>query len=104
MQRGGGGGGRQQFSRSEPGDDTNELFVSNVGQLSEDSLYSHFEKFGTVQRVKIATDRETGESKGFAFVTFDTVDEAKSAVNGGSEAEVSNNNIFCYIYTNVLLY
>lgn len=86
---GGDFGNRQKFSRNDEGvEDTNELFVQNVGSLSEDHLYSHFGKYGEVQRAKIAVDRETGDSRGFAFITFNSPEEAKKALSDGNEVEV----------------
>lgn len=79
---------RDRESVSSTCDDNNALFVQNVGDLSENSLFSHFMKYGQIQRVNIARSVETGESRGFAFVDFETVSEAKSAVAAGNEAEV----------------
>ena len=45
------------------------IFVGNLSfGTSEDSLRSMFESYGTVDRVNIVTDRETGQARGFAFV------------------------------------
>lgn len=41
-----------------------------------------FEKFGTVASVKIAMDRETGKSKGFAFIDMPLEAEAREAIEG----------------------
>lgn len=77
------------------------LFVRNVGQLSADSLLSHFKKYGEVQKVTIPKDI-TGEPKGFAFVTFDSVAEAKCAAFNGNEAEVRLKLLMLYcLYDNI---
>ena len=39
-----------------------------------------FEKFGTVATARVAMDRETGKSKGFAFVDMPNSEEAKDAI------------------------
>src|SRR5262245_59228446 len=46
-----------------------KLYVGNLPfSASEDSLHAHFATCGTVQSCKIIIDRDTGRSKGFAFV------------------------------------
>ena len=45
------------------------MYVSNLGfQVTEDELKTLFTKYGEVTSAKIITDRETGRSRGFAFV------------------------------------
>jgi RNA recognition motif-containing protein len=45
------------------------MYVSNLGfQVTDEDLKSLFVPFGEVESVKIITDRETGRSRGFAFV------------------------------------
>ena len=65
------------------------MFVKNVGNLSAESIFSHFTKYGEVEKVTIAKDPKTGISRGFAFVKFFSLAEAKYAVNDGNETEVS---------------
>jgi cold-inducible RNA-binding protein len=64
------------------------IFVGNLDfGASEDQLRSLFENYGTVDRVSILTDRETGRSRGFAFVEMGDADggeRAISALNGYS--------------------
>lgn len=56
------------------------LFVGNIAySASIEDLKNRFEMFGQVNDVKIMTDRETGQSRGFGFVTFSTEEEAKKA-------------------------
>ena len=56
-----------------------------VGQLSrqvtEKDLWNAFEVFGPVESVNIATDRDTGQPKGFAFVEMTSEAEAEAAMN-----------------------
>ena len=57
-----------------------KLYGGNMSfKTSEADLRDAFGKFGSVTDVYIATDRETGRPRGFAFVTFGTADEAKVA-------------------------
>ena len=45
------------------------IFVGNLSfNTTEDSVRSLFEAYGTIDRVSIVTDRETGQARGFGFV------------------------------------
>jgi RNA recognition motif-containing protein len=58
-----------------------KLFVAGLPyDLDDAELMEIFEKFGTVASAKVAMDRETGKSKGFAFVDMPNTDEAKDAI------------------------
>lgn len=60
----------------------NKLFVGNLSyNATEEELQALFEKAGTVQSVTIVKDRDTGRSKGFAFVEMATQDEAQKAIS-----------------------
>ena len=53
------------------------LFVGSLAYATtDDSLKAFFETVGEVERARVATDRDTGRSRGFGFVTF--VDEANN--------------------------
>jgi cold-inducible RNA-binding protein len=57
------------------------IFVGNLSfNASEVSLRSMFEEFGTVGRVSIATDRETGQQRGFGFVEMTVDAEGERAI------------------------
>ncbi len=58
------------------------IFVGNLDfRASEDELRALFENYGTVDRVSILTDRETGRSRGFAFVEMPNDGEAEQAIS-----------------------
>jgi RNA recognition motif-containing protein len=58
------------------------IFVGNLSfTSSEDAVRGLFEAYGTVDRVSIITDRETGRSRGFAFVEMPNDDEAERGIN-----------------------
>jgi RNA recognition motif-containing protein len=60
-----------------------KLYVGNVSfDMTERTLRELFEPFGTVSEVKLITDRETGRSRGFGFVTMDNVAEGNAAISG----------------------
>ncbi|MGH9625570.1 MAG: RNA recognition motif domain-containing protein, partial [Bryobacteraceae bacterium] len=45
------------------------IFVGNLSyQTTQDDLNAAFAAYGTVERVNIVTDRDTGQARGFAFV------------------------------------
>lgn len=57
--------------------DKQNLFVGSLAYATtDDSLKAFFEQIGEVERAKVATDRDSGRSRGFGFVTF--VDEANN--------------------------
>ena len=57
------------------------LFVGNLSfQTTENDLQDAFSQFGTVADLKIMTDRMTGRSRGFAFVTMGSPAEAAAAL------------------------
>ena len=58
------------------------IFVGNLSfGATETDLRSMFEQYGSVDRVNIITDRDTGQSRGFAFVEMSGRDEATRAIN-----------------------
>ncbi len=57
------------------------LYVGNISwDADENTLRAAFSPYGNVKDVKIITDRETGRSRGFGFVTMGTDDEAQAAI------------------------
>jgi len=59
-----------------------KIYVGNIAWgVTEEQLEDLFAEFGEVQSVKIITDRDTGRSKGFAFVEMDNADAAIEALN-----------------------
>ncbi|HAO46708.1 MAG TPA: RNA-binding protein [Chitinophagaceae bacterium] len=58
-----------------------KLFVAGLPyDLDDAELTEIFEKFGTIASAKVAIDRETGKSKGFAFVDMPNAEEARDAI------------------------
>jgi RNA recognition motif-containing protein len=62
------------------------IFVGNLSfATTEDGVREMFEKHGTVERVNLITDRDTGRSRGFGFVEMSDdaqADKAIAALNG----------------------
>jgi cold-inducible RNA-binding protein len=70
------------------------LFVGNLNfQTTESDLRAHFEPFGQVSRAHIATDRETGRSRGFAFVEMPNDEEAGRAMTALDGKLVDGRNL-----------
>jgi cold-inducible RNA-binding protein len=61
-----------------------KLYVGNISfDTTSDDLVQAFSQFGTVLGAQIVSDRETGRSRGFAFVEMHTgADEAIAGMNG----------------------
>jgi RNA recognition motif-containing protein len=58
-----------------------KIYVGNLSYtVDSDALANTFAEFGTVESANIITDRETGRSKGFAFVEMATDSEATAAI------------------------
>lgn len=61
---------------------TSKLYVGNLSYSnSEQDLNQLFSECGVVESVKIITDRDTGRSKGFAFVEMSDQEGANKAVS-----------------------
>ncbi|GER54357.1 RNA binding protein [Striga asiatica] len=60
-----------------------KLFISGLSRVtSDESLSNAFASFGRLLEAKVIFDRTTGKSKGFGFVTYESVEEAKKAREG----------------------
>ena len=59
------------------------LYVGNLSyNVSNDQLEELFSQYGTVTFAQVVEDRDTGRSKGFAFVEMSSDAEAQAAING----------------------
>ncbi len=66
------------------------IFVGNLSfTATEDAVRSMFEAYGTVERVSIVTDRDTGQAKGFGFVEMTNDAEAERAIAALSGTELN---------------
>jgi RNA recognition motif-containing protein len=69
---------------------SNRLYVGNLSYDStEDSLREAFSSCGEVTEVHVVTDRITGQSRGFAFVTMANAQDAQKAIDtmGGANLD-----------------
>ncbi|HEY9707810.1 MAG TPA: RNA-binding protein [Oculatellaceae cyanobacterium] len=64
------------------------IYVGNLSyQVTQDELSGGFAEYGTVNRVQLPTDRETGRLRGFAFVEMGTEEEETAAIEALDGAE-----------------
>jgi cold-inducible RNA-binding protein len=71
-----------------------KLYVGNLSfQTSSADLEQLFVAAGSVQSVNIITDRDTGRSRGFAFVEMASEAEAKEAINQFNGKEVDGRTL-----------
>ncbi|KAL5064892.1 hypothetical protein RYX36_026629 [Vicia faba] len=60
---------------------TTKLFIGGISySTDEPSLREAFSRYGEVLDARVIMDRETGRSRGFGFITFNSVEEASSAI------------------------
>ncbi|MFA6232766.1 MAG: RNA-binding protein [Bacteroidota bacterium] len=70
------------------------IYVGNLAyNVREDELRSVFENHGAVDSVKVIMDRDTGRSKGFAFVEMPNDAEAKAAIEQLNGVELQERSI-----------
>jgi RNA recognition motif-containing protein len=59
------------------------IYVSNLAyNATDDDLRQLFESYGEVDTIRIITDRDTGQSRGFGFVEMPDSATAKAAIQG----------------------
>ncbi len=73
---------------------SSKLFVGGLSWDTNDaSLAAAFEAHGTVLEAKVITDRDTGRSRGFGFVTFDAPADAQNAMAAMDGTELDGRSI-----------
>jgi cold-inducible RNA-binding protein len=66
------------------------IFVGNLSfQTTQDDLVATFSQYGAVERVNIVTDRDSGQSRGFAFVEMTEREAAEAAISHLNGAELN---------------
>lgn len=71
-----------------------KLFVGGLSWgTTDDSLHGAFSQFGEIVEAKVITDRETGRSRGFGFITFADDDGANQAVSEMDGTELDGRTI-----------
>jgi len=64
------------------------IYVGNLSyQVTQEDLTSVFAEYGSVKRVQLPTDRETGRLRGFGFIEMETEAEETAAIEALDGAE-----------------
>ncbi|MDB9375493.1 RNA recognition motif domain-containing protein [Nodularia sphaerocarpa] len=64
------------------------VYVGNLSyEVTQDTLSAVFAEYGSVKRVQLPTNRETGQLRGFGFVEMGTDDEETAAIEALDGAE-----------------
>ena len=72
----------------------NKIFIGGLSWgTNEDGLRESFSKFGEITDARVITDRATGRSRGFGFVTFQDADSANEAVSSMNDVELDGRTI-----------
>ncbi len=65
------------------------IFVGNLSyQATQADLQAAFEAYGSVERVNLITDRDSGQPRGFAFVEMSDAQAAQTAITQLNGAEL----------------
>lgn len=66
------------------------IFVGNLSfKTTQDDLHATFAQYGSVERVNIVTDRDSGQPRGFAFVEMTESGDAQNAIAQLNGAELN---------------
>lgn len=68
---------------------TDKIFVGGLPKnCSDEAFSSYFEQFGNITDVVVMKDRETGESRGFGFVTYDSTDTVDKVIAQAADHKI----------------
>lgn len=71
-----------------------KMYVGNLSfKTTKQDLESLFSQYGQVTDVHLPTDRDSGQPRGFAFVTMDSADSMKKAIEGTNGQELGGRNL-----------
>ena len=71
-----------------------KLFVGGLSwDTSDEGLHQAFARFGEVTEARVITDRDTGRSRGFGFVTFTDANAANRAIEEMDGTELDGRSI-----------
>lgn len=71
-----------------------KIFVGNIPfSTTEEELVNLFSEYGTISEAALIVDRFNGRSKGIAFITFETEEEAKAAIEAMNGFEIEGREL-----------
>ncbi|KAF9510515.1 hypothetical protein BS47DRAFT_1373309 [Hydnum rufescens UP504] len=71
-----------------------KLYIGNLSyHTTDESLRAAFSEYGNVVDSIVMVDRETGRSRGFAFVTYATAEEANAAIDNLNDQDLDGRRI-----------
>jgi len=71
-----------------------KLFVGGLSWATNDeSLRKAFESYGDISEAKVITERDSGRSRGFGFVTFVSNEDAKTAISAMNGTKLDDRDI-----------
>ena len=71
-----------------------EIYVGNLPwSISDQELADAFGAYGNVEKASIISDRDSGRSKGFGFVTMNDADEANKAIEAMNGSDMGGRNL-----------
>ena len=71
-----------------------KLYVGNLSwDTDNNALRGAFEQFGEIEDVRVITDRDTGRSRGFGFITFQNREDALKAIEEKDGTELDGRTI-----------
>ena len=71
-----------------------KIFVGGLSwDTNDQGLSEAFSRFGDIEEAKVITDRETGRSRGFGFVTFDSEEAVQKAVSEMNGTELDGRTL-----------
>ena len=88
---GGGGASGGRFANKEPSAPSSTLFIGNLPwSANADELYN---TFTGATNIRVPTDRETGEIRGFGYAEYGSTEEAKAALESLNGTAIDGRNI-----------
>jgi len=71
-----------------------KLFVGGLAWATTDeSLRKAFEEYGLIAEAKVVCERDSGRSRGFGFVTYESADDARTALEAMNGQEIDGRQI-----------
>ncbi|MEV5509034.1 RNA recognition motif domain-containing protein [Streptomyces orinoci] len=70
------------------------VYVGNLSwKTTDETLREAFSDYGELVHAEVIMDRQTGRSRGFGFVSFDSAEEAEAAVNGMQQQNIDGRSV-----------